>query len=155
MQASAVIEMVCAAFSDVPRPKYTLAESAVADEWGDESVRFQEHDSSWEEIPDDQIARNTAAFCFLPPGSWRYYIPAYVVWSLRHVRDYKTETPAHLIYTLTKNDNASMFRDSLTSQQRQAIFAFLSFWRGEYFDELDDKGHALWASHASNAVCDC
>ena len=141
------MRLISGAFSGVPRPAYTLADAAVADEWGKESARFAQHDRTWEEIPDEQIARSTAAFCFLPLTSWSYYIPAYMAWTVRHIHDYRTETPTHLVYTLTE-EHACDFRDTLTVQQREAVLAFLDLWRAECPDWTTEAECSMWRPHA-------
>jgi hypothetical protein len=147
MRRSAIIQSIRTAFVGVPRPDFTLADAAVADEWGDESVRFDERDQDWQDIPDELISRSTAAFCFLPLRCWRYYLPAFMIWSVEHVRDFKTETPQHLVYTLTKREEVPAFRDSLTPEQCEVVVAFLEFWRSEYPCDLRDDDFRFWISH--------
>jgi hypothetical protein len=144
MTPPAIIQLIHTAFAGVPKPHYTLADAAVADEWGDETERFPESDKAWSEIPDEHISRTTAAFCFLPPASWNYYIPAYMVWSIHHIDDFATESPQHLVYSLTHRDEALAFRDSLSPKQRQAVQIFLDFWRAKYPQDIDDDAITLW-----------
>jgi hypothetical protein len=141
MTPEAVIELVRVAFRAVPRPAYTLADAAVADEWGDEHYRFEELDQRWEDIPDLYIRRTDSAFCFLPITSWSYYIPAYIVYSIRHAtpRRPDTDTSQRLILTLcacAASPGLVEFRRSLTPEQRHAVSSFLSFWRSMYPPEV-------------------
>ena len=148
MTSEAVIELVRVAFRAVPRPTYTLADAAVADEWGDERYRFEELDQRWEDIPDEYIRRTSTAFCFLPTTSWSYYIPAYMVYSIRQAtpRRPDTDTSQHLIFTLTPANSPGLaaFRRSLTPEQRHAVSSFLGFWRSRYPLEIREADIVLW-----------
>ncbi len=146
MTAPEIFQLIHTAFAGVPRPDYTLADAKVADEWGDESARFDERDQTWKDIPDEFIARSTAVFCFLPVNCWRYYVPAFMTYAIRHIRDFKTEAPQHLVYTLTERDEVPAFRDLLTVEQCKAVVVFLEFWRSEYPDELGDGSFRFWRS---------
>ncbi len=84
MKAEAVIELVDSAFRPVQRPEFTLADAAVAEGWRDERCRFAEHDRRWEDLSDEDIERPCDPFFFLPVTSWSYYMPAYMIYSIRH-----------------------------------------------------------------------
>lgn len=144
MTPEAVIELVRVAFRAVPRPTCTLADAAVADAWGDERYRFREVDQRWEDIPDECIERTSTAFCFLPTTSWSYYIPPYMVYSIRHA--FKTDTAEHLVFTLTPaaSPGLAAFRRSLTPEQRHAVSSFLNFWRSRYPLEVGETDIVLW-----------
>ena len=146
MTPEAVIELVRVAFRDVPRPAYTLADAAVADAWGDEHYRFVELDRRWEAIPDEYIVLTSSAFCFLPTTSWSYYIPAYMVHSIRHATPPRPDTSEHLIFTLTPaaRPGLAAFCRSLTPEQRHAVSSFLSFWRSRYPMEVREADIVLW-----------
>jgi hypothetical protein len=88
--AEAIIEEIRHAFRGVHRGRITLHEAEVIDEYGSDEQRAEarqrDTDDCWERVPDDHIAECTTALCYLDPESWRYYIPAYMIWSLRHLR---------------------------------------------------------------------
>jgi hypothetical protein len=145
MTSEAVIQLLRVAFPLGAKPTVSLADAAVADAWGDESVRFVEQDRSWEDVPDTQIARGTAAFAFLPLESWSYYIPAYILYSLRQIHTFDTEAPQHLVRTLTCPDGPSaIFRVLATPAQRVAILAFLTCWHDVYPWDIDAQELLLW-----------
>ena len=145
MTSETVIQLLRVAFPPGPKPAVSLGNAAVANAWGDESVRFVEQDRSWEDVPDTQIAHGTAAFAFLPLESWPYYIPAYILYSLRQMHTFDTEAPQHLVRTLTRPDGPpATFRVLATPAQRVAILAFLTRWHEVYPWDIDAPELALW-----------
>ena len=149
MTTEAIIELVRVAFRAVPRPTYTLADALVDDEWGEESYRFEELDQRWEDIPDKYIERTDSAFCFLPTASWSYYIPAYMVHSLRHATPSRiSDTAQRLIMSLEptadRKFGPTAFRRTLTPEQRHAVAAFLSFWRSGHLNYVLEADIDWW-----------
>jgi hypothetical protein len=95
MTPEALIELVRVAFRAVPRPACTLADAAVAEQWGDEHYRFEELDQRWEDIPDEHLILDCDPFCFLPTTSWIYYLPAYMVFCIQHATPPRPDTRRH------------------------------------------------------------
>ena len=99
----AIIEAIRAAFAGVPRGAITLHEAEVIDDYGSteerQEARRLDSEASWEEVPDEALESCTSALCHLDPKSWRYYIPAYMIWSLRHFRESESIVSDFTIYT--------------------------------------------------------
>ena len=63
-------------------------------------ARSLDTDRTWLEIPDDVIDRHEAALTFVDPEGFRYYLPAFMRWALRHYHDSDRITVDTAIYNL-------------------------------------------------------
>lgn len=85
-----IIAAIRAAFARVPRGAVTIHEAEVIDSYGSDderaAARRLDTEARWERVPDADIEACTTALCHLDPAGWRYYLPAYMVWSLRYYR---------------------------------------------------------------------
>jgi hypothetical protein len=101
--AKAIIDAIRSAFTGVPRGQVTVHEAEVIDSYGTDTERRRARrldiDERWDEVPDAHIEACDNALCHLDPEGWRYYIPAYMVWSLRHFRRSPSMTSDHTIYS--------------------------------------------------------
>lgn len=110
---AALIAEVNAAFDGVSREGgVSLHESYVIDDYGSEAQRLEarklDTEMRWQDVPDEDIAAGDSCLSFLDEIGFRYYIPAYIVWSLHNMDDEDPELPgydsnsfASLIYALT------------------------------------------------------
>jgi len=133
-----IIEAIRSAFAGTPRGAITIHEAEVIDEYGSaeerREARMRDTEEDWGEVPDDDIEECTAALCHLDREGWRYYIPAYMIWSLRNFRTSDSVVSDFTIYTfdLTHENrllrNYQLERFSLLSQeQARAVCRFLRF----------------------------
>lgn len=77
-----VIARIRAAFADDVRPSNdTLLHPACRDDMDLEALYEFDH---WSEVPDDVVVSEYAALAFLSPEGFRHFIPAYLLWVLRH-----------------------------------------------------------------------
>ena len=119
----------------------SLHEAAENDYWGGPLVRYPEArkldtDERWQEVPDDWIEKSGSFFplCYFDPISWRYYMPAYMLWTLKHYQDSNSGTVDHAIGTLrsyTDKDTPD-YTSILTPEQKSAICQFLRFMNTYY-----------------------
>ena len=89
MDRDAVIAEIAVAFAGVARGDgVTLHEADVIDYYGTEeqrrAARALDTEASWPEVPDADIERYYTILSFLDLTGYRYYIPAYMTWALRH-----------------------------------------------------------------------
>jgi hypothetical protein len=100
-----VIAAIRAAFAGVTRGAITLHEAEVIDSYGSHAERAAarrlDTEASWDQVPDADIRECSNALCYLDPESSRYYIPAYMVWSLRYYRATNSIVPNFTIYSLS------------------------------------------------------
>lgn len=83
----AVAKGISDAFAGVRRGRITLHQAQAMDScgsrWECRSARKQDADRRWEEIPTTYIEDCPNALPYLDAASWRYYVPAYMLWALR------------------------------------------------------------------------
>lgn len=125
-----IVQRIRDSFRDVPRPSLTMSDAEVADDWGDETSRFQEHDRAWWEIPDDYINRYSSVFCYVPPEAKLYYLPAYMSWFVRAGRfgdnDDNTfsNSVVHLTCFLQDSERFGAVWELMTTDQKRVTFDF-------------------------------
>jgi len=123
----AVIEQITKAFEGVSREDgVTLHEARVIDDYGSEEERAAarkiDTDSHWQDVPVEWIEQLHDALCFLDPKGWRYYLPAYMLYSLK-------------FYTRSSNAVDSAFysclfpkesKDKNLKEHKLSLFSFLT-----------------------------
>jgi hypothetical protein len=156
-EPSATLDAIRRAFAGVPRGAVTLHEADVIDDYGSDAARREarrlDRDGSWDQIPDEDIERYSNVLCFLDPEGWRYHIPAYMTWTLRHFRASQSFTVDATIYTFDphvgdrhlRRHSGARFR-LLDEAQSRAVCRFL-----RYMADQDDYADAGAARHALDA----
>jgi hypothetical protein len=133
------------AFSDVSRADgVTLHEALVIDDYGSDAERTAarelDTDCRWQDVPDRLIEENDSVLSFMDPTGFRYYLPAYMVWSLRNYERSNTFSHNHPICSLALSESGSMRQWALerfavfNDVQARAICKFLRFMASR--DEL-------------------
>lgn len=133
-----LIEEIRHAFRDVSRDNgVTLHEALVIDNYGSDAERSDARkldlDHHWKDVPDQLIEANDSVLCFMDPKGLRYYLPAYMVWSLRNFQGSDAFSHNHPIYTLVLSESGSMRQGDLerfqvfNEEQARAICKFLRF----------------------------
>jgi hypothetical protein len=80
--ADAVARHIEAAFADVPRPPNDLLLHPQSFDDSDIAALYEIDD--WRSLPDDLVVSEYAALSFLSADGFRHFIPAYMLWVLRH-----------------------------------------------------------------------
>jgi len=84
-----VIDAIRIAFAGVTKC-VSLRQADVWDHYGTEEDFKQagklDCDTDWQEVPDERLEVHGASISFLTPHSFRYYIPAFMIWTLKHFR---------------------------------------------------------------------
>jgi hypothetical protein len=133
------------AFADVRRGNsITLHQARVLDDYGDEIVqaaaRRKDTEIRWQDIPDAWIEKLADTLPFLDPEGFCYYIPAFMIWALRHYETSDSFAGAAAVYAFGVNPSGEgqMARLRLfTPRQAAAIAHFL-----EYFAHRANGDHA-------------
>jgi hypothetical protein len=131
-----IIASIRTAFAGVPRGAVTIHEAEVVDGYGSDeeraAARRLDTDASWDRVPDADIEECTSALCHLDPEGWRYYVPAYMIWSLRHYRVSSSIVSDYTIYTFDPSGSDARLREYklaryrlLDRGQSQAVCRFL------------------------------
>lgn len=129
MKKESVISLIEKAFADLPHPGDTLLHSSCQD---DTDIRPFYGIQDWREASSQMIEREDAALCFFSPAAFRYFLPAYLIWTLNNYDTSESPTVNSTIYSLdptsARADLQPFMRSkySLLSQaQRHAVIAFL------------------------------
>jgi hypothetical protein len=88
-----VIRAIEEAFRSVPLGKITLHEAEKMDSYGStdavlRAARDLDPERDWRDVPDDSLRACPDALSFLDPVSWRFYLPAYMRFGLRDLKDF-------------------------------------------------------------------
>jgi hypothetical protein len=138
---SALIADIAAAFDGVPRGDGTTLHEAMAiDDRGSpeeqRAARRLDLEGRWQDVPDGDIFECCSALSFLDEEGFRYYIPAFMVYGLKHWGDDPNfildSCEYHLLHeypkSLRKSDPASIAgRYHFTDAQSKAVASFLRF----------------------------
>jgi hypothetical protein len=68
----------------------------------------------WRNIPAELIERNNASLCFFSPEAYPFYLPAFLLWVLRHFETSSSFTVESTIYSLAPPE--SDLRDFVLSK---------------------------------------
>jgi hypothetical protein len=150
--AQAIVDAIREAFAGVRRGAITLHEAEVIDSYGSDDeradARQRDTEQNWEDLPDQHIEECPWALCHLDPVSWRYYIPAYMIWSLRNFRSNDSIVSDFTIYTFDASDSDAKLREysteryrTLSPSQSRDVCRFLTYMAniGERADNLTAK----------------
>ena len=148
-----VIAIIRQAFADVKlEGGVSLHLARLLDDYCDDVVEkekaaCEDQDISWEEISADKLAHYSDTFAFFDSKAFRYYVPAFMIASLR---DSKFDD--FFIYNLDCKDHPADYGkrwDILTDAQKTAIYEYL-VCRSQW--EEMDAGAAAAADTAADAI---
>ena len=153
----AIIEFIRSAFANVSRGAVSLHEAYVIDYGGSmeerKLAREKDTDSNWQQVPDETLEGFPYALHFVDIQSWRYYIPAFMIWVLKNYRTSQSMTMNTIFSTLDVTGEAEWGLrprtierfHSLDRNQSQAVFRFLKFISAESDPEDDMAAQCLEA----------
>lgn len=138
---AALVADISAAFDGVSREgATTLHEAEALDDWKSpeeqRSARRLDPEAKWQDVPDADIFACCSALSFLNEQGFRYYIPAFMLYSLRHWGDdwngILNACEYHLLHdypkSLRQSDPASIAgKYRFTEAQSRAVARFLRF----------------------------
>lgn len=89
MEGEQVQEAINAAFATlpVPKPRTLLRRVDSKSRPGAEQFRNELAGKRWQDLPSEFLARRWAAFCYLSPEAYRYYLPSLLTASLTEFTD--------------------------------------------------------------------
>ena len=133
-----VIRRIEAAFAAAPRPTNDeLLHPECRDDMDIEKLYAIDH---WQRLTDDLVVSEYAALSFLSPAGFRHFIPAYMVWVLRHPDSAEAvvdSTVWALHAGLYREDLRPFVRSKWTlldADQRRAVTAFLEAMAEQHAD---------------------
>ena len=103
-------------------------------------------ETDWSEVPDWKLEQGFSTLCFFDVEGWRFYLPAFLCWSLRNWRTTDFLTADALVWNLTFEKwgiplNCARRFESLNREQSEAVYAFLDLL-DRYSGEAD-AGEAI------------
>jgi hypothetical protein len=149
--------LIDAAFPLRPLPEMSLHQAQLADQSmtreisEDEWARTGELDAgrSWKDFSDDELLACEAALSHLDEPSFIYYLPAYLIFALRHFgadwQDTAWELVHATVFAVTNRTPYTLSRfKKFSPAQREAIVAFLKFFASHRTDGIgSDAQEAL------------
>lgn len=141
----AIIDGIEHAFRGVQRGRgITLHQARVLDDYGtpeDEAeARTQDADTRWQDVPDLWIEEFGDTLSFFDPEGFHYYIPAFMIWALRHYDTSESFAGRAAVYAFGVNPlaqgNTERFQ-LFDRHQARAVARFL-----DYFAHHADDDHA-------------
>jgi hypothetical protein len=141
----ALVAEITAAFDSVSREDgATLHEAeAIDNRESDDAQREARNldvEQRWQDVPDAHISECCSALSFLCPLGFRYYIPAFMLYGLRHLEDDPNgilqSCEYHLLHdypkSLRKSEPAAIAsKYGFTDAQCRAVAKFLRFVAGD------------------------
>lgn len=138
---NALITDITAAFDGVSRGDGTTLHEAMAIDDREppeeqRAARRLDLEGRWQDVPDCDIFECCSALSFLDESGFRYYIPAFMIYGLRHWGKDESfildSCEFHLLHeypkSLRKSDPASIARrNQFTAAQSEAVARFLRF----------------------------
>jgi hypothetical protein len=129
------------AFHGVERPQITLRVARRADDnrWDElpQLQKFDDHYGSWNEIPKDDIEKFQDVFCWLCPIGFRFYLPAFMIHSLRH----SPQLVNNVWLQSAFSDESNL--EFLDLSQKKAVWRFLI----AALESVHDDYHSDWWNH--------
>jgi hypothetical protein len=144
-QRDELIAEITAAFDGVSREGgTTLHEADAIDDWkSDEerrAARRLDTERRWQDVPDEDIWACCSALSFLDVKGFRYYLPAFMVYGLRHFEDDLNGILHSCVYHLLHEPQKSLRKSEpasiagqyyFTDAQCRVIAKFLRFAAGD------------------------
>lgn len=143
-----LLEAIRAAFAGVRRGAITIHEAEVIDSYGGaterEAARELDTEDTWEGVPNEVIPECQDALRHLDPESWRFYLPAYMTWAVKHFRHNQSIVSDFTIYACALSDDDEVrarqlerFK-ALSEEQAGAVCRFLRFMaaNGDFADDV-------------------
>ncbi|TGU71259.1 hypothetical protein E4633_13020 [Geomonas terrae] len=151
MNSLDVIEQIKKAFRDVTLEdgvgilESDAIDGCVSDKRREQS-RKNDYRQNWETIPEEVIAENYSALCFMDPKGLRFNLPAYMVFALKNFNTSSSASVDAAIYALQKEpEELEDVWKIFTESQREAIAAFLKFMIIEAGEKCVDSWQASLA----------
>jgi hypothetical protein len=140
-----LIVLIDDAFADVQIEDGTTLheadlEGCYLDDSGRIAARVRDTGVDWRDVPDRKIELFGSALSFFDVKGWRFYIPAYMIWTLKNWRTTRSITADSVICDFTlepisEKTYAPRFA-SLNTRQASVVAEFLQFFC-DYSGEAD------------------
>ena len=106
------------------------------------AARWLDTDQRWQDVPGTWLEEFPSVPFFLDPIGFRYYLPAYMIWSLRN-EDSSSATADNVVSCLASSPRANTLFPILSAQQRASVFKWLQAMRRRYHSSPNDAEDAI------------
>jgi hypothetical protein len=87
-----------------------------------------DRDTQWQEVPDKWLMQFQDIFPYLDPKGFRYYIPAYMVWSLKEPKASDSNSLSSLMWAIENNNkHFQPHLEILNQEQLQVVSDYIEF----------------------------
>jgi hypothetical protein len=139
-KADFLLQLIQIAFQNVPRGQLSMHQAHIAKSADADRLTAAgelDHDRCWTEISDHTIEEARNALYGADPASWRYFLPAYLSWTVRNFMSSDSFICDQTIYALTAHKVGEPLRqegvlrfDTLSSLQKRCVCEFLRYMAG-------------------------
>jgi len=147
MSIEDLIEIIQKAFHGVEQPKDITLHVAEAHDYYDyennDKHRAKDYIGDWEGVPDEHIHECKHALSYVDKVGIRYYLPAYMIWTLRNLSSDEYDLD-HALYTLDNSPNDPQLSEYhkerfllFNSEQMKACALFVKFCAEDEQDYTD------------------
>jgi hypothetical protein len=98
------------------------------------TIRAMDLERNWVDVPNWKIEKLFSALYAFDAEGWKFYLPAFMCWTLFNWRKSISPTPDWLIGSLTHQEGFGNHFSTLTVTQAKAVLSFLKFCQ-HYLDE--------------------
>jgi len=160
MEAAQVIDAIKAAFPLGPLPEMSLHQGWLADQTMDREIPEEEWSAAgkadagrnWMDFKDTELMARDEALAHLDEAAFVYYLPAFLLFAVRHCNSDFSDSAAPLVgttvFSVTHFSPYSLGRyKRLDVAQREAVIAFLEFiatHANKYQQEQASKALAVY-----------
>lgn len=116
---------------------------------------FEDERDDWRAIPDETLERFTVTFSFTDLKGFRFYIPAYMIWTVRNHRRSVSIISDHTIFSIDPSHylfESIPFLRWFTADQVSAMVGFLSCFADQ--GDEDARGNLVKIRNAQLADAD-
>jgi hypothetical protein len=131
-----VISTIEKAFKDTPKPRnITMRIARAIDDYWDvdpsecQRLRELDNDNDWRDIPDKLVEKYCDIFHFLDADGFRYYLPRFMVWTIRRYGSSRLGNPDSFMYCMDPDfDKEDIHWNYLSPEQKYAYVLFLKYY---------------------------
>ncbi len=119
-------------------------------------ARAKDTEVDWSEVPDWKVERFPSVLSFFDLKGWRFYIPAYMIWTLRNWRTTNLIIADFVVWSFdpTMPEISLPRYESLSTAQAHAAYCFVKFFCDYSGDQKSLHAmDAYWQQFASVPQC--
>ena len=147
MKIENLVSLIDKVFDGVPQPSILTLHVANARDYRDYEHDIEhyrkDHIGRWPEIPNEHLKKCTSGLSFIDAIGMRYYLPAYMIWTLKNYKDENIDCDM-VLYTFDNHSKDSRlekyFKERFSlfnDEQMKACALFIKFCSEDTDDYID------------------